>query len=183
MFDPRRLWSPVEVRAEIAATPEEVFEVLAEPWTYPEWLVGAKKIRDVDADFPAKGAGFDHTVGAGPISVDDSTKVLEVHAPDRLTLKVRAGRLNGVVTFLVLASQRGVEVRFRERPIGPAAALTPQLRPSLQARNGESLRQLGYLIESRRSPAADVTDEAVAHGNVEPAAAAKPRPARPTRPV
>lgn len=176
MLDPRKLWSPVEVRAEVAATPTEVFDVLAEPRTYPEWLVGAKKIRDVDDGFPATGTEFDHTVGAGPVSIDDSTEVVEVTRPDRLKLRVRAGHFNGEVEFLLLASPEGTEVRFRERPIGPAAALTPLLRPSLQARNGESLEQLRELVESRRSPAADITDEAVAKGKVEPKAAAKPKP-------
>jgi uncharacterized protein YndB with AHSA1/START domain len=176
MLDPRKLWSPVEVRAEIAAPPSEVFDVLAEPRTYPEWLVGAKRIRDVDADFPSKGAEFDHTVGAGPVSIDDSTEVLEVHRPDRLKLLVKAGHFNGEVEFLVLPSPKGTEVRFRERPIGPPAALTPLLRPSLQARNGESLKQLRELVEAHGSPAADVTDEAAAKGKVEPKAAAKPKP-------
>lgn len=147
MFDPRKLWSPVEVRGEIAATPAVVFDVLAEPRTYPEWLVGAKRIRAVDADFPSEGAEFHHTVGAGPVSVDDSTEVLEVDRPDRLKLRVKAGHFNGVVEFLLLASPKGTEVRFRERPIGPPAALTPFLRLSLQARNGESLRQLRELVE------------------------------------
>jgi uncharacterized protein YndB with AHSA1/START domain len=176
MFDPRTLWSPVEVRAEIAATPDEVFDVLAEPRTYPQWLVGAKKIRDVDSDFPAKGAEFDHTVGAGPVSVDDSTEVLEVHRPDRLVLLVRAGHLTGEVEFLVLPSPKGTEVRFRERPIGLQLALTPFLRLSLQARNGESLKQLRELIEAHGSPAADVTERAEAAGEVAPKAAAKPKP-------
>ena len=154
MIDPRKLWSPVEVRGEIAATPTEVFEVLAEPRTYPEWLVGAKKIRDVDAAFPAEGTEFHHTVGAGPVSVDDSTEVVEVDPPDRLKLRVKAGHFNGEVEFLLLASPKGTEVRFRERPIGPPAALTPFLRPSLQARNGESLKQLRELIEGNAAPVA-----------------------------
>lgn len=178
MIDPRKLWSPVEVRAEIAASPTEVFDVLAEPRTYPEWLVGAKRIRDVDADFPSKGAEFDHTVGAGPVSIDDSTEVIDVQRPERLELRVKAGHFNGEVVFLLLPSPKGTEVRFRERPIGPPAALTPLLRPSLQARNAESLKQLRELIEAHPAPAADVTDRAVARGKVGPAAAAKPKPAK-----
>ena len=38
-------WSPVEVHAELPAPPDEVFEVLADPETYPEWLIGAQRIR------------------------------------------------------------------------------------------------------------------------------------------
>lgn len=150
----RKLWSPVEVRAEIEAPPAEVFEVLAEPRTYPDWLVGAKKIRGVDADFPDDHARFDHTVGAGPVSVDDSTEVIDVDEPERLKLRVHAGPIHGEVELLVLPSPKGTEVRFRERPIGPLAFATPAFRPSLQARNAESLRQLRKLVEERGAPAA-----------------------------
>lgn len=143
----RKLFSPVEVRTEIAATPRQVFDVIAEPRTYPDWLVGAKKIRSVDGDFPSEDAEFDHTVGAGPVSIDDSTEVLEVHEPDRLKLRVHVGPLDGDVELLVLPSPGGTEVRFRERPVGIPAAATPLLRPTLQARNGESLRRLRTLVE------------------------------------
>lgn len=145
----RKLWSPVEVRAEIAAPPRQVFAVLAEPRTYPRWLVGAKKIRSVDRDFPDEDAEFDHTVGAGPLTIDDSTEVLEVHEPDRLKLRVHVGPLDGDVELLVLPSPGGTEVRFRERPVGIPAAVTPLLRPTLQARNGESLRRLRHLVEEQ----------------------------------
>jgi uncharacterized protein YndB with AHSA1/START domain len=145
----RKLWSPVEVRAEIAAPPRQVFAVLAEPRTYPDWLVGAKRIRSVDGDFPNEDAEFDHTVGVGPLTIDDSTEVLEVHEPDRLKLRVHVGPLDGDVELLVLPSPGGTEVRFRERPVGLPAAVTPLLRPTLQARNGESLRRLRHLVEDQ----------------------------------
>lgn len=145
----RKLWSPVEVRTEIDAAPADVFAVLAEPTTYPDWLVGAKRIRRVDGDFPNEDAEFDHTVGAGPVSIDDSTEVVEVQEPERLVLRVHAGPVHGIVELLVLPSPKGTEVRFRERPIGALAIATPALRPTLQARNGESLRQLRDLVEER----------------------------------
>lgn len=147
----RKLWSPVEVRTEIDAPPSEVFAVLAEPRTYPDWLVGAKKIRSVDGDFPNEDAEFDHTVGAGPLTIDDSTEVLEVHEPERLKLRVHVGPLDGDVELLVLPAPGGTEVRFRERPVGIPAALTPFLRLTLQARNGESLRRLRDLLEGARA--------------------------------
>lgn len=156
----RKLWSPVEVRTEIEAPPAEVFAVLAEPTTYPDWLVGAKQIRDVDDRFPEAATEFHHTVGAGPVSVDDSTEVLEVHEPERLVLRVHAGPLHGVVELLVLPSPKGTEVRFRERPIGPLALTTPALRPTLQGRNAESLRRLRELVEERGATAATAAGEA-----------------------
>ena len=142
------LWSPVEVCREIAASPESVFDLLAEPRTYPDWLVGAQRIRSVDAEFPSQGAEFDHSVGpTSATTIDDSTEVLAVERPHRLTLLARAGFLHAHVDMLLEPTSDGCAVRFRERPTGWAMALTPLLRPTLAARNLESLRRLASLVE------------------------------------
>lgn len=146
-----RLWSPVEVRATLPVAPDVVFDVLAEPRTYPEWLVGAKAIRAVDADFPEPGSEFHHTVGGGPVAVEDSTEVLLSERPDRLRLRLHLGKLDGDVDFLVLAAPEGTEVRMRERPVGIPALATPLLRVSLHARNAESLRQLREFLADDRA--------------------------------
>jgi uncharacterized protein YndB with AHSA1/START domain len=148
MRSPLALWSPVEVRGHVAAPPEAVFAVLAEPRTYPDWLVGAQRIRSVDRDFPAPGAGFDHSVGpTEATTVDDSSEVLDADPPHRLSLLVHAGLLHARVDLLLVPRDDGTEVRFRERPVGWAAALTPLVRPTLHARNLESLRRLSDLVE------------------------------------
>lgn len=142
-----RLWSPVEVRHEIPAPPDVVFDVLAEPRTYPQWLMGAQEMRAVDADFPKEGSELHHSVGpTEDATVDDDSEVLASDPPHRLELLVKAGPLRGVVTFVVLPSQTGTELRFRERPAGWMAGLTPFLRPVIAGRNAESLRRLTDLI-------------------------------------
>ena len=40
----------------IRATPEKVWEVLSDGWLYPVWVVGATRMRDVDASWPQVGA-------------------------------------------------------------------------------------------------------------------------------
>jgi uncharacterized protein YndB with AHSA1/START domain len=148
VLKPLDLWSPVEVCREIAASPESVFDVLAEPRTYPDWLVGAQRIRGVDADFPSKGAEFAHSVGpTNATTIDDATEVLVVDRPHRLKLLARAGLLRAQVDMLVELAGDGSVVRFRERPVGWAMVLTPLLRPGLAARNIESLRRLADLVE------------------------------------
>jgi uncharacterized protein YndB with AHSA1/START domain len=145
---PTALWSPVEVRRDIAASPEAVYAVLGEPRTYPDWLVGAQRIRGVDRNFPSEGAEFEHSVGPTPATtIDDSSEVLEADPPHRLSLLVHAGPLHARVDLLLLPTTDGTEVRFRERPVGWQAVLTPFVRPSLHARNLESLRRLAGLVE------------------------------------
>ena len=144
------LWGPVEARSEVPADPEAVYAVISDPETYPDWLVGAQRIRAVDPSFPATGTGFDHSVGpASGVTVDDSTEATGSDPPHRLDLHVKAGIFRADVRLLVDPSPEGSEVRFLERPTGPAAVLTPALRPFLLARNAESLRRLGALLEDR----------------------------------
>jgi uncharacterized protein YndB with AHSA1/START domain len=142
----RTLWSPVEVRRELAHPVEVVFAVLADPHTYPTWLVGAQRMRSVDDDFPAPGSEFHHSVGVAEATVDDRSEVIAVAAPHRLEMQVEVGPIHGVVELLVDDAAGGSSVRFRERPAGLAAILTPLTRPVLAARNTESLRRLDELL-------------------------------------
>jgi uncharacterized protein YndB with AHSA1/START domain len=148
-------WSPVEVHQSIDAPRDEVFNTITDPRTFPEWLVGAQRIRDVDDHFPAPGTKFDHSVGPTPdVTVDDDTKAIAVQGHRRLVLEVHVGPIHGEVEFtLKKRGDASTEVRMRERPLGPAAVLTPALRPVLAARNMASLRNLARLIEQSESAA------------------------------
>jgi uncharacterized protein YndB with AHSA1/START domain len=142
-----------EVRRTIHADPDAVWDALADPETYPRWLVGAQVIRGVDADFPAPGSDFQHKVGAtDEAAVPDSTTALEAERPHRLALKVRARPFfEGVVRFRLLPVRVGTELAMEEEPTGPLRVLAPLLRPLVVARNAKSLDQLRELVESRTS--------------------------------
>lgn len=84
----------------IGTSPERVFAVLADAWSYASWVVGASHIRAVDADWPAVGARLHHQVGPWPLHIKDESVVSAV-VPDRLLeLHVRAWPL-GEATVLV----------------------------------------------------------------------------------
>src|ERR1700712_5416837 len=73
----------------VSASPEAVFAVLDDAYAYPRWVVGARRVRHVDANWPAVGSKFHHAVGnAGP-ELHDSSKVLERQSPERIVLEVR----------------------------------------------------------------------------------------------
>ena len=40
----------------VSAPPEAVFAVLSDPYTYEHWVVGCKRIRGVEGDWPQPGA-------------------------------------------------------------------------------------------------------------------------------
>jgi uncharacterized protein YndB with AHSA1/START domain len=148
-----RLLSPVEARTTVALGRDDVFRTIADPRTYPDWLVGAQRIRRVDPAFPAPATEFEHSVGpADGATVDDSSEVLVADPPRRLDLAVHVGPLDGDVTFLLEESAGRTTVILRERPTGRLAALTPLLRPALFARNRWSLHRLRRLLEGAGGP-------------------------------
>ena len=144
MWTLRDLWSPVEVRDSVARSRDEVFRYIADPETYPDWLVGAQQIRHVDDDFAKPGSGFDHSVGVTPgLTVDDHTEVIDRRGERKLALRVHARPFfEGEVVFELLDRGDSTEIVMREEPIGFQRFLTPVLRPLLAARNRASLRQL-----------------------------------------
>jgi uncharacterized protein YndB with AHSA1/START domain len=132
----------------IAAPPTAVDAVLADPDTYPSWLVGAKRMEEVDADFPAPGSGFDHEVGGGPVEVHDRTDVTG-RVPGRdLQLVVRARPLLVAdVSFHLEPVAEGTSVRMEERPRGAYRWFSWLIGPLVRVRNERSLQRLAALVE------------------------------------
>jgi uncharacterized protein YndB with AHSA1/START domain len=138
----------------IDAPPEHVYEVLLDVKAYPEWVVGAKRIRGVDGTWPRKGSRFHHKVGVGPAELADSTKLVDKTPNSRVVLEVRFRPVGvGTVALDLQPLRRGRETKvvMTERISGgPLAWLwDPILRIALLARNAVSLRRLRRLVASR----------------------------------
>lgn len=135
-------------RVRCSLPPEVVFEHLTDPWEYPRWLLGASKMRAVDSDWPSVGSNFHHTVGWGPLKVDDRSCVEEIDAPRKLVLYVKATPLvQGKVTFTLEDIDGGTLLTLQEEPAVPIGnLLRPVLDPATHARNKKSLQQLADLM-------------------------------------
>ena len=133
-------------------SPDDVFAVLADGWSYGMWVVGAARIREVDADWPAAGSLIHHSVGAWPLLLSDTSEVEEVDAPHRLQLKVRAWP-TGEGRLTITCSRQGddTEVVMEEQAVsGPATLLPDTVQDAMRHhRNIEALRRLSYLAEHR----------------------------------
>jgi hypothetical protein len=143
----------VEVRRRTSAGVNRVWEVLADGWTYPVWLVGASRMRTVSADWPAVGAKLHHSLGCWPLLINDTTRVLGSNRGRELTLRGRGWPTGEVEVQLLLepTTDGGCWIAMREDvDAGPARLLPEPLRPVLMGpRNNESLRRLAYLAERR----------------------------------
>jgi NAD(P)-dependent dehydrogenase (short-subunit alcohol dehydrogenase family)/uncharacterized protein YndB with AHSA1/START domain len=143
-------------RIHVAAPPERVAQVLAEPQHYPRWVVGAESFRGSDESFPAPGSRFHHSVALGPWSVKDHTEVLESELPSRIVLAARARPLGTARVELSLAASRGgTEVTMEETPadrISSLLARNPVAEVALRLRNAEALTRLKRIVEAAPSP-------------------------------
>jgi uncharacterized protein YndB with AHSA1/START domain len=134
----------------IHAPPERVFDVLSDPGSYGDWVVGSSQIRDADPGFPGLGTRFHHTQGVLGRGIRDSTRVLESRPPRRLVLRVCARPLAvGKVALQLTPVDGGTEVRMDEVAIGGLLAAVPRMLadPPTWLRNEISLSRLKRLAE------------------------------------
>lgn len=135
----------------MSCSPDDVFAVLEDGWSYGMWVVGAARIRDVDAHWPRPGSRIHHSVGLWPVLLSDHTEVERVEAPRLLQLRVRAWPTGeGRVLLTTNPTDSGeTEVVMEEESVSGPATLVP--RPVedavLHQRNVEALRRLAYLAE------------------------------------
>ncbi len=134
----------------VDASPDRVFDILDDATTYEFWVVGAKDIRSVDPEWPAPGSAFHHSVGVGPLTVKDSTSIVERDRPRTLELRARA-RPAGIarVRFELVPQGSGTQVTIEEAPIEglPALLHNPVQDYLIHQRNQETLRRLRWLVE------------------------------------
>ena len=132
------------------ADPISVFSMLDDPYAYPRWVVGARRVRAVDPTWPAVGARFHHAIGTAAAELHDSSMVLERDPPRRLILEVRF-RPTGVarVEINVDPTPAGCTITMTETPIrGPVTRLPRFIvNPLLTIRNAISLHRLRHEIE------------------------------------
>jgi len=136
----------------IAATPDQVWEVLADGWLYPLFVVGASRMRAVDDSWPAVGSRLHHSVGSWPLLIDDTTEVLEVEERSRILLLARgwpAGQANVEITLDPDGEQTLVTI-IEDASAGPGLLVPKPLRDAqLHIRNVEALKRLAYVVEGR----------------------------------
>jgi uncharacterized protein YndB with AHSA1/START domain len=143
-----------EVSRLIDASPEEVFAVLADAYTYPRWVVGAQRIRKVEGTWPELGSVFHHVIGVWPVRRRDNTEVTSVVPESLLVLEARARPAGRAKVEFELRAEgpAGTEVRMRETAVTGPARFIPErlLAPLIVGRNQLTLRRLDEVVHGRR---------------------------------
>lgn len=140
----------ITVSRKTNASPEAVWAVVADGWTYAAWVVGASRIRAVDGGWPARGSRIHHSVGSWPLVLSDETEVTRVE-PGRLVRLQAKTRPFGeaFVELEVEPEGDGSRLTMREDAThGPARFLPyPVRKLALAPRNAETLHRLALIAE------------------------------------
>lgn len=136
----------------MACSPADVFEILRDGWIYPSWVVGASRMRDVDAEWPSPRARLRHSFGVWPLLVNDETVVETLEPERRFVARVKGWPIGAArVTIDVAPVYGGCVVRLREVPIAGPVRWAPRLIIDLLLlwRNRETVHRLALLAEGR----------------------------------
>ena len=147
--------SAPSARTTVGAPLDEVWAVVSDPRTYPQWLVGARQIRAVDDRWPEPGTSFHHTIGWAPLRLRDRTDVVSVDAPHELVLRPHLSVLGTATVTIGLQpdGEGGTVVEISEAPhagvIGRLWHVGARnlVRVGLWGRNTKSLQQLEVGVE------------------------------------
>lgn len=132
--------------------PEEVWAVLADGYSYVDWVVGTGQIRDVDEMWPEVGSSIHFTVGRPPLTIHDRTTVQLADPGRRLEMEAHAPPLGTarVVVELVPWGGRTVVVLDEHPLTGIGARLhSAFMEVLLHQRNRRMLRNLGRVVAER----------------------------------
>jgi uncharacterized protein YndB with AHSA1/START domain len=142
----------------IDASPDDVFRVFSDGWSYPSWVVGASRVRAVEKAWPAAGAKISHSFGVWPAVIDDTTSIIEWEPPHRVVLIARGWPMGEArVAFALKPVSGGTHVTMVEDAVSGPGALVPHAIQSLllRPRNRETLRRLAWLSEGYREGTTD----------------------------
>ncbi|WP_331253118.1 SRPBCC family protein [Micromonospora echinospora] len=138
----------------IGAPPQQVFDVLADGWTYSDWVVGTTHMRDVDDHWPAVGSRLHHRAGPWPVSLTDASTVLVCEPPHRLVIRAGlwpAGEATVVFTLDPVGAD-ATRVRLGEDfTAGPLRWIRNKLNDLvLKQRNKETLNRLADIATRQK---------------------------------
>ena len=141
------------VTRSVKAPAEAVWAVLADGWLYPTWVVGASRVRDVDATWPEPSSEIHHSFGVWPFVVNDETTCLATEVGRRMVLRPQGwpmGEAEVVITITPTGAET-CDVEIVEDAVKGPGVLVPQVvrQPVVAVRNAETLQRLAFVAEGR----------------------------------
>lgn len=143
------------VERRTTATPAEVWDVLADGWSFAAWVVGASRVRAVEPGWPAVGTHVHHSVGTWPAVLNDNTVVEESEPGQRLVLMARTRPVGEARVQITLEQDGpGTLLRISEDFVSGPARIVPRpaRQVALKMRNAETAHRLALMAERCQHP-------------------------------
>ncbi|MFF2306074.1 SRPBCC family protein [Streptomyces sp. NPDC058128] len=136
------------------ATPDRVWEVLADGTRYADWVVGTSESRVACGLWPKLGSALEYTIRLGPWTAAGTTVVRRVDVPRELELEVDSGPL-GTARVAIEVRPWGDEalVIMDEHPLrGIGGTLhNAAVDTLIQLRHRSMLARLANVVEEQTS--------------------------------
>jgi hypothetical protein len=135
---------------EVHASRKQVWDVMANGWTYTQWVVGNSRTRAVDPNWPQPGSSIRHSVGVWPFVINDKTVVESCTPGEELVLCAHVGVLGAArITLRLTDIGDGCRVDMIEVPAAGPMNLIPDrlVLAAVYPRNRECLLRLAALAE------------------------------------
>ena len=141
------------VERRVGCAAEVVVEVLEDGWLYAGWVVGASRIREVDAHWPEPGAAIHHSAGVWPFVINDKTVSRRWDAPGRLELQAHGWPLGEARVVIDVRPEGPASCRvvLAEDAVKGPGTLVPRVlrKAAIVPRNKEALHRLALIAEGR----------------------------------
>ena len=119
--------SSLTVTRDTTATRQQVWNVIADGWTYSQWVVGNTRMRAVDPNWPAPGSKIHHTIGIWPVVLNDHTEVESCTPQSELVLLAKGRPFGGArITMRLFDIENGSRVEMAEVPVGGPLSWVPR---------------------------------------------------------
>ncbi|MGW0872826.1 SRPBCC family protein [Streptomyces sp. NPDC002740] len=135
----------------VKASPQTVWDVLADGDRYSEWVVGPSSTQELTGEWPRVDAKIAYEIRVGPVTLANETIVRRCREPDVLELEARAGVLGTArIAFELRPWGRHCLVILDEHPLQGVGGLLHNAGVEVvtQIRHRAMLGRLAKLCES-----------------------------------
>lgn len=146
------------VRKHVQESPAALYELLADGWTYSQWVVSTSHVRALDANWPEPGSRLHHAAGAWPLAVRDRTEMRELEPTRRMLMTAKSWPLGEAeVEIVLLPEGSGTDLTIREQGTDGSVDCfaTPIGDALVYRRSVESAARLAGLAERHTLPVED----------------------------
>lgn len=150
---PEEKHNSLTVERETSAPRQRVWDVIADGWTYSQWVVGNSRMRAVDPQWPEPGSTIHHSIGVWPAVINDTT-VVDSCTPGREIVLIANGRPFGkarITLRLHDLPNGGCRIEMSEIPVTPPMSWLPHSASLALVfpRNRETTWRLAAMAERR----------------------------------